>query len=653
MAGTKIDAATLINKVTYQTDRASLKRVRKEMKDLQALMNRLRTTAGTGPGGKASGGSGVRSSANADARRKVKEVRDEVRRLAKERVRAEKEAAQRVQKAQDDYAKRTGQSKAGRPGAGSAAASAKAFEEDFKRQEKAKAETRNREMLAQQRIIDAQRERILKARDKQEKRDRAGGRVANQMAFDASRLNLTGRAAQDASNKMEALNKRYREGAIELAEYRQQSRMLLRTMRDQSAAATTLGQRFKDLRKGGNGGLGIGGKVAGLGVLGAAGVGYMGANAARNALGSGVEQSRGLQRVGTMGISSEEVQALQLAALRETGFNLSYEKISDISKDIQDKVGQLSLGKWTTNKKTGESTFGGGGELGDWVKIMTERGGYGKQESIDTLRSAKGPLEMALILNNLKKTAKLTDAEFTALSESINDYSYITKSIGENGKNVDKALWDLANTGRLYTDQEKENLKQLSALSAEYQATTSVFEGKFSASFVEGLKQAGINSGNLGEEMAGLTPIVRELGQFVGETSGRFIKLLQWLPGGKHEQLSEGGGYYEDSWVGSGVKAYRSVFGGLDNFIDSVINGPNSVPVNSGPMSLFNSNNSLFNPYTQSSNMGKSATQLSLTIQIDPNAGELERAFSAHALDVFNNGMDDLTFDINNMTFNN
>lgn len=651
MAGNKIDAATLINKVTYQTDRASLKRVRKEMKDLQNLMNKLRTTAGTGPGGKSSGSAGARSTANSDARRKVKEVRDEVRRLAKERVQAEKQAAQRVQKAQDDFAKRTGQGKGSRPGAGSAAASAKVFEEEFRRQEKEKADQRNKEMLAQQRRIDEQRKRILDARDKQEKRDRAGGRVANQTAFDAKRLNLTGKAAQEASRKIEDLNKRYRDGAIDLADYRMQSRQLVRTMRDQSKEALTLSQRYKELRKGGNGGMGIGGKALGLGLLGVAGASYMGVNAARNALGSGVEQSRGLQRVGTMGISSEETQALQLAALRETGFNLSFEKISDISKDIQDKVGQLSLGKWTTNKKTGESTFGGGGELGDWVKIMTERGGYGQQESIDTLRSAKGPLEMALILNNLKKTAKLTDAEFTALSESINDYSYITKSVGENGKNVDKALWDLANTGRLYTEQQKENLKQLSALSAEYEATSNILEGKFSSSFVDGLRQAGINTGNLGDEMAKLSPVIRGLGEFVGETAGRFVKLLAIIPGGKHEDLSEGGGYYHDSWVGRAYDGYKSIFGGVDNFIGDMINGP-AIPGNGNPMGMYNSNNSFYNPYAQGPVNAKSTNEIKMTIQIDPNAGEFERAFSAHALDVFNNGIDDLTFDINNMTNN-
>jgi hypothetical protein len=36
---------------------------------------------------------------------------------------------------------------------------------------------------------------------------------------------------------------------------------------------------------------------------------------------------------------------------KRTGFNMSYEKYADISKDVQDKQGHLSLGEWKTDKK--------------------------------------------------------------------------------------------------------------------------------------------------------------------------------------------------------------------------------------------------------------------------------------------------------------
>lgn len=670
---TKVTGATIVNTVTYKTDSASLKKARKEIKDLQNLLNRARGGAGGGRGGGAggggAGGGGGSSSAAAEARRRIKQARDEARAIANARIRAEKEARERAARAQQEINRRLGLDRNGNPnpnggrgrgrGRGngnendagrSAEDRARVFQEEFARQERERQERYNRQILEQQRQIDRQRREVLADRAARERRDRIANRVSNQFAFDTGRLNLRPRQIQQAENQMRELNARFRAGAIDLADYRQQARQNLRVWRDQSREVRTLSQRLKDLWRGGNGGLGMKGAALGMGLAGVGGAAYLGAHAARNALRSGVAQSRGLSRVGTMGISAEETQALQLAALRATGFNLSYEKISDISKDVQDKVGQLSLGKWTQNKKSGEWSFGGGGELGDWVKIMTERGGYGREEAVKTLQSAKGPVEFALILDNLRKTAKLTDAEFTALSEAINDFSYITKSVGTNAENVTKAMEELARIGLLYTDQEKDNLKALSNMSATYDSVSNVLQGRFSSAFVDGLKQAGINSDNLAEELAKTAPLMRALGEFVGQTTGAFIKLLQWIPGGAHTKLSENGLYYEDSWVGRGVSFYESKFGGIDNWIASLLEGGSGVNPNSvmGNQMATSPNN----PFGIS-NTNPIQNHLSMTIQIDPNAGELSNAFSAHALDVFNNGMDDLTFDINNMTSNN
>jgi hypothetical protein len=655
MAGSKVEAATLINKVIYQTDRASMKKVRKEMRDLQNLMNKLRGTSsgrGNGGGGRrgAAGGgsSGGSSSPNAEARRKIKEAREEVRRVAKARLQAEKESAQRAKKAQQEINKRlSGGRLGGTPT--SAAESAKAFEQDFKKQEKARMEAYNRSMLEQQRQVDAQRKQILKERTAQEKRDKVSNRVSKQFAFDIGRLNLKPKQIEDAARRMEELNKAYRNGHSDIADFRQESRQLLKTFRDQSSAAKTLKERLQDLRKGGSAGLGLGGKALGLGVLGAVGAGYMGANAARNGLNTGVQTSRGLSRVNAMGVSSEEAQALQLASLRGPGLELSYEKISDIAKDVRDKVGQLSLGSWKQEKKSGDWNFSGGGELGDLVKIMTTRAGYGRDEAIKTIQSVKGPTELALLLQRVGKQAKLTQQETenlgTALSEGINDFTYIINALGPNASEFNRALKDLATNGFLVTEKEKENLKQLSDMSATYDAANTVFSSKFSSSFVDGLKQAGIDSGNLGKELAGLSPIVKELGSFVGETTGRFIKLLDWLPGGEHKQVSDNGLYYKDSHVGSAVSWYQDTFGGIDDFIGKMFS-----PTMASPNSIYGMNSgSFYNPYLQSP-VTKSPTEIKMTIQIDPNSGEFSRAFSAQAMDIYHNGLDDLSFDIDNMT---
>ncbi len=95
---------------------------------------------------------------------------------------------------------------------------------------------------------------------------------------------------------------------------------------------------------------------------------------------------------------------------------------------------------------------------------MTTRGGYGRDEAVNTLKSAKGPVELGIILNNFKKSAKLTEQEFTALSESVNDFSFVSKSIGDNGQYVVEAMQQIAQKGLLLTDAQQEAVKWLGQL---------------------------------------------------------------------------------------------------------------------------------------------------------------------------------------------
>lgn len=641
---TKVQAATLINTVRYQTDRNSLKRVRKELKALQAQVGK--TMAQGSPGAARQAVKAARQNAAAVVDAHVKSFEE----VSKQRA---KQAARNVQNNLNAMFGIDKVKKSARDSANVFKASFADQAETVKKQNAAM-DQYNKKMLAQQANIDDMRDKILKARAAQEKRDRNANRINDEFTFQAQRLKLTRNATDEATHAMENLNKAYRQGHIELADYRQQSRHLLTDLRSQSKEFMTWRERLADFRKGGSGGLGMRGMALGLGVAGGIGAAYLGQRAASESLRSGVEQSRGLQRANTMGLSSEQVQALQLASLRETGINLSYEKISDIAKDVQDKVGQLSLGKWTQNKKTGEWSFGGGGELGDWVKIMTERGGYGRDEAVQTLQNAKGPVEFGLILQNLRKSAKLTDSEFTALSEAINDFSYVTKAMGPEAQNVITAMQELARNGMLYTDQEKQNLQELSNLSAQYTAVTQVLQGKFASSFVEGLQDAGINSSNLATELAGANPMVKGLGQFAGETAGMLLRLTNAIPTwwdsffGTRTVTNKSGWYYDDSMLGGAINGVKSFFG-----MDTGANwSPESGFNTQDALNQRYSNLAIGNPYSMMSQLPVE-NNLTMTIQIDPNADMLSRAFDAHALDVFNNGIDDLTFQVNNMTSNN
>lgn len=641
---TKVKAATLINTVTYQTDRNSLKRVRKELKDLQTQVGKSMATGSPASARKAVKAARQNAATIVDAH--VKSFED----ISKQRA---KQAAKNVQNNLNSMFGIDRAKKSARESANVFKASFAANAETIKRQNAQMADY-NKKMLGQQANIDELRNKILKERAISEKRDRNANRISNDFAFEARRLNLNKSAADDASRSMEGLNKRYREGALDLADYRQQTRHLLRDMRDQSKEYMTWQERLRDFRKGGSGGLGLGGMAVGLGVAGGIGAAYLGARASSEALRSSVEQARGLSRVQTMGLSTEETQALQVAALRNTGFNLSYEKISDIAKDVQDKVGQLSQGQWKQNKKTGDWNFSGGGELSDWLNIMTTRGGYGRDEAVNTLKSAKGPVEFAIILDNLRKKAKLTDQEFTALSEAVNDFSYITKSVGENAQNVTNVMAELASVGLLYTDQEKKNMQQLSDMSAQYSATTDILQGKFASSFVDGLNDMGINSKNLSSELAGLSPLVKDLGEGLGRLTGGFLKLLNLIPGAQG---------YNDVAYASSQENYLWASQQNDPFVKWLVKrwSSNSTAGEQGWNDAeqgFNSQtvaSSMLSPYTTGNPYGIMTqnpiqNKLSFTIQVTPDTDEFSRVFNAHAVNVFSDGIDNLTFDMDNMT---
>ncbi|SQC15048.1 Uncharacterised protein [Klebsiella pneumoniae] len=71
------------------------------------------------------------------------------------------------------------------------------------------------------------------------------------------------------------------------------------------------------------------------------------------AISDSLARNQGRKMISSMGLNPLEADAVIQETLKRTGFNMSYEKISDISKDVQDKIGQLSLGEWKQIKKQG------------------------------------------------------------------------------------------------------------------------------------------------------------------------------------------------------------------------------------------------------------------------------------------------------------
>lgn len=242
-----------------------------------------------------------------------------------------------------------------------------------------------------------------------------------------------------------------------------------------------------------------------------------------------IERNQGRKMISSMGLNPLEADAAIQETLKRTGFNMSYEKISDISKDVQDKIGQLSLGEWKTDKKTGQSTYSGGGEMSDWLQIMVNRGGYTQQGALKTLQNVKGPVELAVLLEGLRKSAKLTDSEFTALAEVINDFSYIAKSVDASGQNVIDTMNILVSSGLALNSQQQKSIDNLSQMSIVFDNARNALGDQFAASFSKGLEDLGINTQNLSSEMGTLVPLVKDLGTGTAQTVKGFKDLLDVL----------------------------------------------------------------------------------------------------------------------------
>lgn len=391
-----VKAATLTNLVKYKTDRASLRSVRDDMKKLQKDFSK---TEGT---------------------------------IAKAKMQAQKQAytaqmqqQKQVQQQQKQAAKQ-------------AAVDAKA-----------KANEQKKLAAAQARALKIQQQQSKKIATQQENADLARKRAA----FTLGRLqNMSGADRYAAIKQANALVDAYARGNTSLKSMNQalsqhiaQQKALARNQRRQAK------QSGQPPKRGSSGWLSrqasafIPGEI--LGPVAGAYAAQQAYQIMAGTLAGAIERNQGRKMISSMGLNPLEADAAIQETLKRTGFNMSYEKISDIAKDVQDKIGQLSLGEWKQNKKTGDWSFSGGGEMSDWLKIMTERGGYSREGALQSLRSVRGPVELAVLLEGLRKSAKLTDSEFTALAEAINDFSYLAKSVDASGQNVIDTMNTMVNSG--------------------------------------------------------------------------------------------------------------------------------------------------------------------------------------------------------------
>lgn len=478
MSGSKVTAATLVNKIVYRTDLNSLKKVRNDMKKLQQEFSKSNNQ------------------------------------VAKVKQQADKQVHQQQIKQQREIDKQQKQA------AKQAAVDAKAKQNEQKKL-----------AAAQARALKIQQQQSKKIATQQENADLARKRAA----FQLGRLqNMSGADRYAAIKQANALVDAYARGNTSLKSMNQALSQHLTTQRSIARNnAKQAKQSGKAKKSGSSGWLSrqasafIPGEI--LGPTAAAYAAQQAYQIISGTLAGAIERNQGRKMISSMGLNPLEADAAIQETLKRTGFNMSYEKISDISKDVQDKIGQLSLGEWKTDKKTGQSTYSGGGEMGDWLQMMVSRGGYTQQGALKTLQNVKGPVELAVLLEGLRKSAKLTDSEFTALAEVINDFSYLAKSVDASGQNVIDTMNTMVNSGLALNSQQQKSIDNLSQMSIVFDNARNALGDQFAASFSKGLEDLGINTQNLSSEMGSLVPLVKDLGTGTAQTVKGFKDLLDVL----------------------------------------------------------------------------------------------------------------------------
>lgn len=477
MSGTQITASTLVNKIVYRTDLNSLKKVRNDMKKLQQEFSKSNNQ------------------------------------VAKVKQQADKQIHQAQIKQQRDIDKQ--QKQAAKQQAADA---------------KSKANEQKKLAAAHARALKLQQQQSKKIATQQENADLARKRAA----FQLGRLqNMSGADRYAAIKQANALVDAYARGNTSLKSMNQALSQHLTTQRSIARNnAKQAKQSGKAKKSGSSGWLSrqasafIPGEI--LGPTAAAYAAQQAYQIMAGTLQGAIERNQGRKMISSMGGNPLEADAARMETLKRTGFSMSYEKYSDISKDTQDKIGQLSLGQWTKDKQ-GKASFSGGGEMSDWLQIMVNRGGYSQEGALKTLQNIKGPVELAVLLKSLQKSAKLTESEFTALAEVINDFSYLAKSVDASGKNVIDTMNMMINSGLALNSQQQKSIDNLSQMSIVFDNARNALGDQFAASFSKGLEDLGINTQNLSSEMGSLVPLVKDLGMGTAQTVKGFKDLLDVL----------------------------------------------------------------------------------------------------------------------------
>ncbi|HDU2744385.1 TPA: hypothetical protein RFC35_005209 [Klebsiella pneumoniae] len=473
MSGSKVTAATLVNRVVYRTDLNSLKKVRNDMKKLQQEFSKSHNQ------------------------------------VAKARAAADKQIHQQQIKQQRDIDKQQKQA------AKQQAADAKAKQIEARKLAAAQSKAAKIQMQQQQKQASVAENARLKER---------------KALFDIGRMEgLNGAQRFTAARHAQNLVSQYQQGVLSLKDLNQQMAIHMTQQkalaRQQRRQAKQSGQPH---RKGSSGWLSrqasafIPGEI--LGPVAGAYAAQQAYQIMAGTLAGAIERNQGRKMIQSFGGNDLEYMSLRRASLATTGFDISREKYADISKDWLDKQGDLSFGNTDKN-----GNFTGAGELSDLVNVMRQRLGYTNQGAVAKLNSFKTPVEFAVFMRGLRDAGKVTQQEFVNFGERINDMSYVLNSVSSGGENLLKIQNELVDSHLALTTAQQKSINNLTEMSAVFNQAKESLGDQFAASFSKGLEDLGINTQNLSSEMGSLVPLVKDLGTGTAQTVKGFKDLLDIL----------------------------------------------------------------------------------------------------------------------------
>ncbi|EGC4772716.1 Zn-dependent oligopeptidase [Escherichia coli] len=303
-------------------------------------------------------------------------------------------------------------------------------------------------------------------------------------------------------------------------ELRKQARLQQRITREQKAAGVRAG-RVRTEGRGGRAGLAAAGVIGGAALVGSMGIAKTG-----DVLQGSLERNQQMKTLQSQGISRLEYEAVRDVVSNKTGFNVSPDKMLDFQADYRDKVGQLTAnGTWKTNKN-GQSTFSGGGELGDLINAIAGKSNVATAKRVVKELDRLDFNTFSTYLLQLQKQFHFTDKETAAFAEAINDASKVLPAFADGGEAVQKRMDELARNGYALSDAQQEQLNRLSALSTEYSRISTSLGDTFSAGFVDGLGDIGKNTSDFNKGLSGLVPIMDNLGRAAGEATANMLSFV-------------------------------------------------------------------------------------------------------------------------------